>query len=264
MAIATPDQLRARGEVLVDLEPGVQIGCRRLSRDRLRREAEALGVGPDDPDPATRRALIDRCVCAVSRAPRIVLDDNGAADALWVGELSLQERADIFGTALGRRPGYLAPFVPSPQVVVDAMLAAARVTAADTLYDLGCGDGRIVITAAKEHGARAVGFDYDPVRIRACRDAALAAGVADHVEFLERDVHTVDLSPATVVTLYLLPRSNLTLRPQLRAQLAPGARVVSHDFTMGDWAPETTTIVTDDVGRRHAIYSWTIPHVEHR
>jgi ribosomal protein L11 methylase PrmA len=133
----------------------------------------------------------------------------------------------------------------------------AAVTKDDVVYDLGCGDGRIVVTAAKKYGARGVGVDIDPERIQESRANARAAGVTDRVTFVQRDLFKLDLKKATVVTLYLLPEINLKLRPKLFRELRPGTRVVSHDFDMGDWKPEKTIKVHDP--RLHTLYFWTIP-----
>jgi SAM-dependent methyltransferase len=155
------------------------------------------------------------------------------------------------GEPASRRPDVV--FVPTPQEVVDTMLKVASVGAKDTLYDLGSGDGRIPITAAKQWGTRGLGVDIDPDRIREAKANALAAGVSDRVRFVQGDLFEMDLTPATVITLYLLPDLNLKLRPRLLA-LKAGTRVVSHDFSMGDWKPEKT-IVT---GNR-TVYFWRIP-----
>ncbi|MGH8727544.1 MAG: SAM-dependent methyltransferase [Burkholderiales bacterium] len=145
------------------------------------------------------------------------------------------------------------PYVPTPEVVVERMLELAEV-GPDVIYDLGSGDGRIVITAAKKHGARGVGVDIDPERIKEARENAEAAGVADRVEFREDDLFKIDFSEATVVTLYLLPEINLRLRPKLWSELKPGTRVVSHSFDMGDWAP----LEKEEVEGR-TVYYWVIP-----
>lgn len=146
------------------------------------------------------------------------------------------------------------PYVPTPQPVVDKMLEMAQVQDGDVVYDLGCGDGRIVITAARDHGARGVGIDIDPVRIREANENARSAGVADKVEFKVGDLFESDFSDASVVTLYLLPEINRKLRPQLWQQLKVGTRVVSHDFDMGpEWPPERI----EHVGPK-TIYYWTI------
>ncbi|HET7754791.1 MAG TPA: methyltransferase domain-containing protein [Anaeromyxobacteraceae bacterium] len=128
------------------------------------------------------------------------------------------------------------PYEPTPPDVVRKMLDLASVGPSDVVYDLGCGDGRIVIEAAKR-GARGVGVDIDPQRIRVARANAVAAGVQDRVEFREGDLFETDVRPATVVTLFLWPHINLRLRPTLQSQLRPGARVVSYYHDMGDWKP---------------------------
>src|SRR5689334_7939067 len=127
-------------------------------------------------------------------------------------------------------------FVPTPQSVVDAMLKLAHVTKDDVVYDLGCGDGRIVVTAAKQFGARGVGIDIDPKRIKESNENAVSAGVTDRVKFLNTDIFadSTNLSEATVVTLYLLPSLNVKLLPKLRRELKPGTRIVSNSFGMGE------------------------------
>src|SRR5687768_5645387 len=129
------------------------------------------------------------------------------------------------------------PYVPTPQVVVDRMLEIGKVSAQDYLIDLGSGDGRIVVTAAKKYGARGFGVDLNPTRIAEANDNAQKAGVTDKVTFQRRDLFETDLGPASIITMYLLPRVNLDLRPKL-LNLRPGTRIVSHDFSMGDWQPE--------------------------
>jgi tRNA A58 N-methylase Trm61 len=146
------------------------------------------------------------------------------------------------------------PFVPTPEAVVDEMLALAKVQPGDVVYDLGSGDGRIVIAAAKKHGARAVGIDIDPQRIREARSNARAAGVGNRVEFRQADLFKSDISEATVVTLYLLTAVNRQLRPKLLSELKPGTRVVSHGFDMGDWQP----VATRHVGHS-TVYFWIVP-----
>ena len=152
----------------------------------------------------------------------------------------------------------LAPFVPTPQEVVDRMLQLAEVTAKDVVYDLGSGDGRLVITAAKAYGARGVGIDIDAARIAESRKNAQDAGVQHLVEFRQQDALTVDVSPATVVTLYLLTEANMKLRPTLQKQLRPGARIVSHQFGMGDWVPTKAETMTDHRGTSRLLYLWII------
>jgi Methyltransferase domain len=146
------------------------------------------------------------------------------------------------------------PYVATREDIVDEMLRMAAVTQDDVVYDLGCGDGRIVTTAAREFGATGVGIDINPARIAESNENARAAGVADRVKFIEGDLFNADLSRATVVTLYLLPSVNLRLRPKLERELKPGARVVSHNYDMGDWAPVRQTQIGD-----HKVFLWVIP-----
>jgi SAM-dependent methyltransferase len=146
----------------------------------------------------------------------------------------------------------IVPFVPSPQEVVDKMIETAGVKKGDVVYDMGSGDGRIVIAAAKK-GARAVGFEIDGDLVKESRENIRKAGVEKLAEIRQQDILTVDFSPATVVTMYLLPDVNLKLKPNLQKQLKPGSRIVSHSFDMGDWKPDRTERVD---GR--TIYLWTI------
>lgn len=155
------------------------------------------------------------------------------------------------------------PYVPTPQDVVERMLEMAKVGPGDYLIDLGSGDGRIVVTAARKHGARGFGVDLNPVRIAEANENARKAGVVDKVAFYQRDLFATDLSQATVITMYLLPRVNLELRPRL-LELKPGTRLVSHDFSMEDWAPDAhVQIEAKDkyggAGGRSDIYFWVVP-----
>lgn len=145
-------------------------------------------------------------------------------------------------------------YVATPEPVVEAMIEMAEIGEGDVLYDLGSGDGRIPIAAAKKFGVRAVGIEIDPRLIRKAEANAEAAGVSHLVEFREADLFATDFSDADVVTLYLGDTLNLRLRPQLLEQLEPGARVVSHDFAMGDWPPEERRVVAN-----RQVYKWTVP-----
>ena len=145
-------------------------------------------------------------------------------------------------------------FVPTPQEVVDKMLEMAKVGKGDVLYDLGSGDGRIPVTAAKRFGIRAVGIDIDPQRIAEANENARKNGVTKLVQFKQEDLFKTKFSDATVVTLYLLPDLNVKLRPRLLSELKPGTRIVSHQFDMGTWKPEQKVELN---GR--TIYLWTIP-----
>jgi hypothetical protein len=155
------------------------------------------------------------------------------------------------------------PYVPTPQGVVDKMLEMGKVGPADYIIDLGSGDGRIVVTAAQKFGARGFGVDLNPDRIKESNDNARRAGVTDKVSFQQRNLFEADLSQATVITMYLLPRVNLELRPKLLS-LAPGTRLVSHDFDMGDWKPDQQTTMRDESkfggsGGESDIYLWIVP-----
>jgi SAM-dependent methyltransferase len=146
-------------------------------------------------------------------------------------------------------------FVPTPNEIVDMMLKMAGVTRKDTVYDLGCGDGRIVIAAAQKYGARGVGIDIDPDRVQEATDNVNKAGVQKLVKILRGDLFEADISAATVVTLYLLTELNRKVRPKLMRDLRPGTRVVSHAFSMGDdWKPERTAVVQGTT-----VYLWRIP-----
>jgi precorrin-6B methylase 2 len=150
------------------------------------------------------------------------------------------------------------PFVTTPEAVVLEMLKMAKVTKDDLVYDLGSGDGRIVIAAAKHFGARAVGIELERHLVAESEENARQAGVADRVRFVHGDIFEADLRDATVVTLYLFPAVNLELRPKLLRELRPGARIVSHMYDMGDWTPHDNTQVV--VGRGiHFVYSWIVP-----
>lgn len=174
-----------------------------------------------------------------------------AATALAMPQAAAQTRAGQAQDA-----PVLAPYVPTPQDVVERMLELAGVGPGDVVYDLGCGDGRLVITAARKYGARGVGVDIEPERISESQANAKAAGVESLVTFRLQDAMTVDVSEATVVTLYLLSSSNLKLRPMLTRQLRPGSRVVSHAFSMGDWKPEKVETFTDANGSTRTLFLW--------
>lgn len=165
--------------------------------------------------------------------------------------------SDVEGQAPAtKRPDapQLAPYVPTPHEVVDRMLTLAAVSKSDIVIDLGCGDGRIPIAAARKYGARGIGVDIDPQRIAEAHANAKAAGVEHLVTFKLQDALKTDVSGATVVTTYLLTASNLKLRPLLTAQLKPGSRIVTHSFGMGDWTPEKADSFTDAEGRSRILF----------
>jgi SAM-dependent methyltransferase len=170
---------------------------------------------------------------------------------LWNGSAGAQYREEI-------------PFVPTPIEVVDQMLELAAVAKGDVVYDLGSGDGRIVIRAAKKYGVRAVGIEADPLLIAKAREAAKAEGVSDLVEFRAEDALKADLSPATVITVYMLPWFNEAMKPSFRKYLKPGTRIVAHDFGIEGWEPDATIKLPEPEvktgGRRHyhTLYLWRI------
>lgn len=163
--------------------------------------------------------------------------------------------AVIAGQSLESCPA-AARYLPTPQHVVEAMLAMAEVTWRDVVYDPGCGDGRMVITAARRYGARGVGIDIDAWCIEQSRQNALRAGVEQRVLFIQGDAMEVDLSPATVVTLYMPARWNAQFLPKLRSELVPGSRVAAYVYDFGEWAAAETQLVTDQYGRTSPIYLW--------
>jgi tRNA G37 N-methylase Trm5 len=166
----------------------------------------------------------------------------------------------VFNLAVAQaQEGKIVPYVPTPQEVVDRMLELAQVKKGDVVYDLGAGDGRIVVTAAKKYGVRAIGFEIDPQRIKESTENITKAGVGHLVEIRQQDIRTVDLSPASVLTMYLLPEVNLMIRPNIWKQMKPGSRVVSHDFDMDDWKPLKTENMKDSSNWDHALYLWHVP-----
>jgi SAM-dependent methyltransferase len=174
--------------------------------------------------------------------------------------------SSVAGIGCGEQPTSGASSLRAPDVhyeptspdVVGVMLRLADMKAGEVVYDLGCGDGRIVITAVRAFGARGVCVDIDPQRIAESQENARAAGVADHIRFLNQDLFVTDLSEATVVMLFLSSALNLKVRPKLLRELKPGARIVSHWHDMGDWTPQKTVRVQSS-GRERSVYLWTIP-----
>ena len=150
------------------------------------------------------------------------------------------------------------PYVTTPDIIVDEMLKIAEVKETDVLYDLGSGDGRIPITAARRFGTRGVGIDLDPQRVKDANANAAKAKVTDKVKFIEGDLFEQDFSAATVIMLYLLPDINIKLRPKLLA-MPPGTRIVSHNYGMGSWNPEVIKTIKTPDGETHYIYFWRVP-----
>ena len=175
---------------------------------------------------------------------------------VYCGLLAAVLGAGALHAAEPERPRLDVPYVPTNQQTVDAMLRVANVGPTDFVIDLGSGDGRILITAAKQRGARGFGVDIDPQRVSEAIENAKAAGVSDRARFFRRNLYETKISEASVVTLYLLPRVNIELRPRLLAELKPGTRVVSHDFDMGDWQADLRVTVRDAGSE---VYYWVIP-----
>ena len=162
------------------------------------------------------------------------------------------------GAVPERGPGRLAPYDPTPHEIVERMLSLARIKKGDVVYDLGSGDGRILIAAAQKYGVRGVGYEIDAGLVKLARENVRRAGVDKLVEIRQEDFLAADLSPASVVTLYLSYDGNLAVRNQLNLQLKPGARVVSYTFDMGEWQPKITESYRDEAGDVHIIYVWEI------
>jgi SAM-dependent methyltransferase len=186
--------------------------------------------------------------------------DDTMTTHLTAWRFALVGAAAVLGLVIAgcMHPLASAPDVRTPYPTVRALLELANVTSKDVVYDLGSGDGRIVITAARELGARGVGVEIDPALVAKSRATARRLGLAERVRFVEQDLFQTDLGEATVVTLYLSADLNRRLRPKLLAELEPGSRIVSHDFDMGDWPPERVVRVWDD-GREQVLYFWTVP-----
>jgi ribosomal protein L11 methylase PrmA len=185
-------------------------------------------------------------------------------DRRRIRDILLSFLATLLAAGIATLPAHgaqtsLAPFLATPADVVDRMLRFAAVGSRDVVYDLGSGDGRIVIAAAKNFGARGVGIDIDPALIEQSKANATAAGVADRVTFRLEDAMTADISDATVVTLYLLAASNVKLRPRLQSQLRPGSRIVAHNFGIGDWEPDKVETFRDAAGATRTLMLWRMP-----
>jgi len=198
--------------------------------------------------------------CAVKAQLVVTAADSAPARLLLEreGSLALPKPPEVDADG-GKAKIVDVIYIPTPQDVVEKMLDMASVSQSDVLYDLGCGDGRIVVTAAQKGGCHAVGYDVDPRRVQESHDNARRNGVEDLVAIEQRDIFTVDLHPADVVAIYLTPRLNRRLIPQLR-RLKPGSRIVSHSFAMGDIKPDATvTMTSSEDGKAHRIYLWRTP-----
>ena len=207
--------------------------------------------------PSINRMLEPKLRRELRPGTRIVSHQFGIGD--WIPEEAVrtEDGRDLFLWTVPRRPQRTPDiyFAPTPQPVADAMLKLARVGADDVVYDLGSGDGRILILSAQKYGARGVGVELDPPLVEISRQVAREGDVADRVTFIEGDLFTTDISEATVVTLYLSPGVNRQLEPKLRGELHPGTRIVSHQFSIGNWAPDETVRAEDGTD----LFLWTIP-----
>jgi SAM-dependent methyltransferase len=203
------------------------------------------------------------CIVLVMVSLTLLGGGDGLASTKAAGFFVLEQergsrRPALLAASGDEKSPYIAPYVPTPQEVVDRMLELAEVRVGDVVYDLGSGDGRIVITAAARYGVKAVGFEISPALVKRSRDNIKEAGLEHLVEIREEDIRTVDLSPASVVTLYLYPGANLRLRSMIMRQLKPGSRVVSHQFTMGTWKPDRVDQFSDSTGILRTLYLWRI------
>lgn len=235
---------------------------RNLTRETVRYTIRRLG---GDSQPAVRFLKVDALDRWPCESPLDVSFDRNGQPTSYRLECGLpytfrydeSDNLDLYSGSHGLfGVADLAPFVPTPMAVVERMLELGEVDKNDILFDLGCGDGRIVITAAKRFGTRGVGIDIDPQRIEESRRAAKEEGVEALVEFRLQDVMKADIREATVVTLYLLPESNALLRPLLEEQLRPGTPVVSHNYSIPGWGAKEVTYVTlqDGTGQGHTIF----------
>jgi SAM-dependent methyltransferase len=232
----------------------IALACARHNDERDSQIGRTTYDGSEDMVPASRTVgSPTKSPTPEAGAPAPVAELAPAPDTIGQPE---PERTDATESA-PRTPDVI--YVPTPQPVVNKMLELARVTKKDLVYDLGCGDGRIVVTAAKRYGARAIGFDIDPKRVKEARANVKNNRVEHLVSIEQKDIFTLDLTPASVVTLYLLPKLNDRLVPQLE-KLAPGSRVVSHDFSITGIKPVRELSMTPSTdGDEHEIFFYTIP-----
>jgi SAM-dependent methyltransferase len=222
--------------------------CRVTSLATVLLSVTALAAGNSAAQSGSHKAVVDLTASALQ-----LEIERFSADSLTIAQATEQ-----LTPRAGPKKEPDIHYVPTPQELVDVMLGMAKVGKDDIVYDLGSGDGRLVITAAKKYGASGIGIEIDPKRIHEAEENAKAAGVGDRVRFLEQDLFKSDFHDATVVTLYLLNELNMRLRPQIFAQLKPGARVVSHAFMMGDWEPDAQKTI-EIGGQNYDAYYWVVP-----
>jgi SAM-dependent methyltransferase len=214
-----------------------------------------FACGKNEAPSATPAATVTEPPAVVTPVP--VAEDTAPADAAPPPAKTGDQVAEATDAPAARTPDVI--YVPTPQPIVDKMLELAKVKKTDVVYDLGCGDGRIVVTAAKKYGVKAFGFDIDPQRVAEAKENVIKNQVEHLVTIEQKDIFTLDLTPANVVTLYLLPRLNVKLIPQLE-KLKKGSRVVSHDFDMAGVKPvKHLTLKPAPDEREHEIYLWHVP-----
>lgn len=238
------------------LAAALAVGCTRSKESRSSQIGRSSYDPAEELTPASRTIPDPALETPLGPEPEVEEEEAEAATSTATSD------ADAADAGMERKPDVI--YVPTPQPIVDKMLELARVRKSDLVYDLGCGDGRIVVTAAKRYGARAVGFDIDPARVVEARENVKKNKVEDLVTIEQKDIFTVDLSPASVVTLYLLPELNNRLVPQLE-HLSAGARVVSHDYDISGVVP-TRALEMKPSGedRAHSVFFYTMPFQRER
>jgi len=239
-----------------------EITIRNVTKDTVKYRIGPSGAVDKTPERSLASGVIDRIPASDTLVVSYMKHNTEVNYSLYPGNAysfryDSYGQVDIWVGAHGREDAEdLAPFVPTPEIVVARMLEMARVDKDTVIYDIGCGDGRIVIAAAQKYGAHGVGIDIDPQRIKECKANAKAAGVEALVKFRQEDATKVDVSPATVVALYLLPESNELLRPKFERELKPGVLIVSHNYIVPGWEAKeiATDTVTDPDEKEHSIF----------
>ncbi len=239
-----------------------EITIRNVTKDVVAYKIGPVGLVDKSPERTLAVGVVDRIPATETLVISYMKHNTEVNYSLYPGKAysfryDSYGQIDIWVGAHGREDAVdLAPYVPTPEVVVARMLEMAKVGKDSVVYDIGCGDGRFIIAAAERYGARGVGIDIDPQRIRESRANAKAAGVEDRVKFRQEDATKVDISEATVLTIYLLPESNELLRPKFEKELKPGVLVVSHNYEIPGWKDKETgsDTVTDPDGKEHSIF----------
>ena len=239
-----------------------EITIRNVTKDVVTYKIGPVGMVDKSPERTLAVGVVDRIPATETLVISYMKHNTEVNYSLYPGKAysfryDSYGQIDIWVGAHGREDAVdLAPYVPTPEAVVARMLEMAKVGKDSVVYDIGCGDGRFIIAAAERYGARGVGIDIDPQRIRESRANAKAAGVEDRVKFRQEDATKVDISEATVLTIYLLPESNELLRPKFEKELKPGVLVVSHNYEIPGWKDKeiSTDTVTDPDGKEHSIF----------